>query len=83
MNGLCDNCEYPAKLMEYSGKTVEPEGPLAFCEVCYRTYLHRAVVYPRQYGDQRPLWASIGYIANMILDELRSSGLNNKTNAES
>lgn len=67
----CECCEYLAPLTEYNNFTPEAEGPFRFCDVCANTFLNRCVTYPRQYGDQQPLWTSIGYIANMILDEIR------------
>jgi hypothetical protein len=67
----CESCGYSAPLTTYPNINPELAGPFKFCDVCAYTFLCRAVTYPRQYGSRCPLWASIGYIANMILDELR------------
>jgi hypothetical protein len=68
----CDNCGYSAaKLNESTGSPGGERGDFKFCDVCWNTYLSRATLHPRQYGDQAPLFASLGYIANMILGEIR------------
>lgn len=69
---ICQCCEYPAANMEeaiYRNDQGEKVDYL-FCAVCGNAFLHRAITCPRQYGDQQPLWASIGYVANMILDAI-------------
>lgn len=73
---VCENCGYPAPLTEQEGLdyTTRPFSKVTykFCEVCANTFLGRATSYP-QYADGAPLFQSLGYIANMILDEIRKS----------
>lgn len=63
----CDNCGYETKTTTFRQLNDEE---LKFCAVCSSTFLSRATTHPRQYGEQGPLFQSLGYIANMILDEL-------------
>jgi hypothetical protein len=70
----CDNCHYPApKLNKCTGfaGSGNADAEYEFCDVCFSTFLSRATTYPQQYGEQAPLFKSLGYIANMILDEIR------------
>lgn len=72
----CECCGYWAATSVFEGHA---EGLHALekretylCEVCSSTHLSLAVTYPSQCPDAR-LWMSIGWIANRILDEIRSS----------
>ena len=70
----CDCCGYPAPLKTFrffdsSNRTLFND----YCEVCSATYLSQI---ERSIGSESissRLAKSIGYIANMILDEIRKS----------
>lgn len=74
----CACCGYPAKVLtEYRGPCTTNDvmgenGRIKLCEVCAATFLSNCVVYPSLYGEHRDLFSSIGWIANKILDEIRS-----------
>lgn len=74
---ICDNCAYPAPLTEYENNDFSggefKEVKHWFCDVCASTYLSRATTNLQQYGSQAALFQSLGYIANMVLDEIRKS----------
>ncbi len=60
----CDCCGYPTALVEY---TSTGKATVMLCEICYSTFLSKAILYPNQCSDTS-LYQSIGYIGNMILD---------------
>ena len=64
----CDCCGYPAPLAKF--RDGMPERDFYFCEVCAVTHIAGAVIYPALH-EQASLEKSVGYIANMILDEIR------------
>lgn len=68
----CDSCGFKTKLREYPRSPCEKGEPHNFCEVCAATFLSHPISYPRLYGDQHHLFSSIGYLGNMLLEEIRS-----------
>lgn len=76
----CDCCGYPAPLSKYMGPVTrehgggDPKGSM-FCEICAGTFLSHYVTYPALYGNQHHLFSSIGWIANMLRDEIRRAAL--------
>lgn len=69
MRKECDNCGYKTKVKPYE-HGVGRQTVYHFCDVCAKTFLSSATAYPNQCPDVR-LHKSVGYIANMILDEIR------------
>lgn len=65
----CDNCGYKTKVKVYKHGHGSQEVSYYFCDVCAKTFLSSATVYPNQCPDVR-LHKSVGYIANMILSHL-------------
>src|ERR1035438_829100 len=76
-SNICACCGYPAPLKEY--RTLVPNAPgdtreaHRFCEVCAGTFLSHCITYAGLYGSERHLWGSIGWIANRLLEEIRST----------
>lgn len=74
----CDCCNYPAKTLKvYTGDTRKQS--CTFCQVCASTFFSHCITYPEFYGKDRYLWASLGWIANKMLDEISklANGSNN------
>ncbi len=73
---ICRCCGYPAPLKEYGGPIVAGygggKGKSMFCKICAATFLSHCITYPDLYGAERPLWSSIGWIANYLRDEIRN-----------
>jgi len=68
----CDNCGYQTKLERYEEATWrDKRGVFWFCEICANTHLSKAAQYPAQCSDVM-LYKSIGWIANRLLDEIRT-----------
>lgn len=68
----CDCCGYPAPLSEFSGHAEHmTTATHLLCEVCSSTHLSSSVWYPSQCPDER-LWRSIGWIANLLREEIKS-----------
>jgi hypothetical protein len=65
----CHNCGYPAETLRRYGNS-PTEHPVMLCDVCYKTFLSHAILWPRD-CDVPKLCKSVGYIANMILAEIR------------
>jgi hypothetical protein len=68
--GECDCCAYETGLHFTEQRTGSRLVGAWLCEVCYSTFLSKAVFYPIQVSDTA-LYRSVGYIANMLLDEIR------------
>ena len=71
----CDNCGYPAKLCLHQRLHCESSlrtNDFLFCEVCSKTLLSQATLWPSQCRD-RSLFRSIAVVANMILDKINES----------
>jgi hypothetical protein len=72
----CENCGYPASdLTEYDIPNLEVGGKMkhVLCDICANTFLSRATTNLRQYGQQAALFQSLGWIANMLRDEIRAA----------
>lgn len=72
----CDCCGYPAKdITDFPGPVTPRhpggEGWSRFCRICAETFLSHPITYPELYGKERLLFSSIGWIANMLRDEIR------------
>lgn len=71
----CESCGYPAPLATvemHTGHGPEPQAA-ELCEVCASTFIANAsVFYPAQYENGK-LYASMGWIANKILDSLKGT----------
>lgn len=71
----CENCSYETELRKVV--TQSPTRPAMevdewwFCEICSTTLLSRATSSPYRDQDVR-LHRSLGWIANMLRDEIRS-----------
>lgn len=72
---VCESCGYPAKdLREYpaSFAVMDRAKTHKFCHICASTYLSHHITYRSLYGENHHLFASLGWIANMLRDEIRS-----------
>lgn len=69
----CDSCNYPAPLAEFTMSTAGPKrGERAMlCEICAGTQIGLAYEYPHQYENQAETLRVVGFVANMILHEIR------------
>ena len=65
--GECSNCGYETELVVWDGAGGK-DGD--FCALCSQTLLSHATIFPDHVSDPK-LYKSLGYIANMILDEVR------------
>ena len=75
----CHCCGYiAADIKEYPGafraETGFEKERHKFCLICASTFLSQCITYPRLYAEHRQLYASIGWIANMLRDEIRAIG---------
>ena len=72
----CECCGYEAATSLFSGHAEGLRGletkKTYLCEVCSSTHLSSSVNYPSWCPDPQ-LWQSIGWLANRILDEIRST----------
>jgi protein-arginine kinase activator protein McsA len=67
----CLNCDYPVATMDYTGHhDNERLNEVYLCEICASTMLSAALFYPDQCPDP-VLHQAVGWIANMLLEELR------------
>jgi hypothetical protein len=68
----CHCCGYPAPLTElqprYPSKRIEP---WLMCEICTSTFFSYCVTFPEAYGENMHLWASLGWIANHLLETIK------------
>lgn len=71
---ICHCCGYAAPLQEYP-RCLPPMGGdlFKFCDICAGTFLSHCVTYAELYGKHHHLWASIGWIANLLRDEIRAT----------
>jgi len=69
----CDNCGYETKVERYEEpvRSVCKEDVFWLCEVCANTHLSKAIQYPAQCSAAM-LYKSIGWIANRLLDEIKT-----------
>lgn len=73
----CHCCGYAAKDLEkYRGPCTREnlageEDGSTLCGICAGTFLSHSVTYPLLYGEDHKLFSSIGWIANMLRDEIR------------
>lgn len=63
----CDNCGYKTKVEKHHEGN--PAQTYELCRVCASTHLSKAVTYPEQCPDPN-LYKSIGWVVNLVLDEL-------------
>ena len=70
----CESCGYHTWLGKFrkEWRRGEEDGDRLLCEVCSSTFLASHLDSPSHVSDPT-LYKSIGYIANMILDEIRRS----------
>jgi len=71
ITGRCHCCGYTdIELIRWTN----PDGqPGYFCQICASTFLSDCITYPARYtGNEYRLFASLGWIANHILKEIRS-----------
>ena len=70
----CECCGYAAPVKKFNEPSARyPRGEdVWLCEVCSSTFLSSAVTWPAACPDVT-LYKSLGYIANMLLDEIRKA----------
>lgn len=68
---VCVCCDYEAPTDEF---VMDDGTTLMLCEVCSSTFLSSPLQYPKQYSyETRNLFGAIGWIANMLRDEIRKA----------
>ena len=70
ITGACDACGYFTEVkVSESGPPANREALL--CDICRSTSIGNAHFFPQQYMNERRILRTIGYIANMLRDEIR------------
>ncbi len=69
-NRICACCGYETELKSYQGPP--PESKLIlYCHVCAYSLISISVTYPTLQRDNKAILQTIGFVTNLILDEIR------------
>lgn len=68
----CEACHFPTPELEHCAPLTGPDaGPAWLCQVCRRAPVLRALgCFPAGFRGERDALATIGYVANLILERL-------------